>query len=454
MKQDCDTVEESRIDVLQREMEFLKDIAQRGPSEYGEVLSLEQTTEKGTDDELGVCVCDSAIEKIQDPAIQSVLHSICRLQSNYSVLASENDLQSVEICSLRGQLRACQDQLKLSHETIRYLQQRNDKLESKVKRKTRERNYLAKHMKIALKNAKELSKSQRELENLRTVYQLHVHEHQLQQSRSRVGSLDDSVNMDSFSVDDEISSDQSSMSSTSSLFLDDAVASLRIGLDMCPPPQRTESNQATVSSGPSYTLSFPNGTKLGLKLRAYCLEELEDRPEATISKEMLEGMHDNENTVDEHKKGHFNLKFGLDHLWNRKESADGKKKAFLVSGFDGFDRDQNPEPRLGTRIIAINGVEVDTDWSLAELHTRLIRASSEDHGVKSFSVTFREDKLPDKLLKSLENSAGRTEAKDSKQDSQPAFNLGFLKFGQRKRTASTTEQSQDISVDDQQDDTE
>jgi regulator of replication initiation timing len=290
--------------------------------------------------------------KFEDTYIPSLVNSIHRLHTAHALMEAEQEHIVTEHAQMRREL----EELRLEHQTLRKVAQR---LQRQCVHKDREQASLVQQVKEYVR------KQQDELDN---VYKIHYHEHCLLQGmRQRTMSGDTSYGSlpeckSTVLEDDE--SDLSLSSTTTSAVPGtthpDGVATMRFSMEgvvvydhidctSSVPPECQDDTTESPKSHDEYTLVFPAGTSLGLKIRAMAVSDL-------IKKEK------------EAKVDAGIITFGTEE---EKEEVSSTGTAFVVSGYTKFDHSLQDAPPLGALFVSINGETVLESWTMSQLLEKL-----------------------------------------------------------------------------------
>ncbi|GAX18352.1 hypothetical protein FisN_23Hh246 [Fistulifera solaris] len=376
--------------------------------------------------------------------IASLTKSIHRFQSSLAILHDESDSHAAEVDSLHELIKSLQKRNEELEMNVEALTERNKKLAIKLERKSEAKRYLASCMKQYMKKAKASKDQEREFEDLKVAYQLQAHENLLfQANRNRATSADSNFSdgLDFIHLEDGSGDDHSSFScGGSSLVTDEGIATLRLQTHRSASP-RSDASHSSFDSSPSTspkaqttTLYFPRGSKVGIKI----LELHDDtmstptakQPNAELTRALLAPEAEQTKMVGETENQrnvglpfHINFFHSKGDKEGRHQRRDsGRHSIFVVSGYNDFDDTKNKRPSLGSRIIAINNVEVPDGCTMDQLIESL-RASSNEELVDDaggshsmYSVTFREESLSTRQYEVLQKAIKQDETDQHNQE--------------------------------------
>jgi hypothetical protein len=417
---------------------------------------------------------------LTDTPIANLTQCIHRFHSN----TQELDHQATEIASLHQLVVALQKRNQELETDVSTLTKKNGKLTKKLKQKNKEKQCLTSHVRDFILRAAVSEEKEQEFEELKVAYKLISYEQNLMKvNRSRTTSVD-SDGLDFGSLDDS-----ESPNSVSSLVTDDGVATLQLSEHSSPRDYNIfldAASEFSVDSLPGsprmqpYTLEFPRGAKVGLRIRELPVEAARTpktptlKPNADLTRAMTAGDGDPQVRPDE-KQGNNNPFAGLDftkmnifqnnntkgnsnhdHKDQDKTEQQPARHVFVVSGYCDFDSRLNTKPAVGARVVAINNVQVPETCTLQELIDSLAASSAsdllEDDNDGTYSVTFRNEPLTAKQREEIKDNSETTstlqlpfsEGKKTEPSEKTAkegllikpldmklaaFNFGFLKLG-------------------------
>jgi hypothetical protein len=369
---------------------------------------------------------------LTDTPIANLTQCIHQFHSN----TQELDHQATEISSLHQMIVALQKKNQELETDKTTLTMKNEKLTKKLEQKSKEKKCLASHVKAFLLRAAVSEEKEQDFEELKVAYKLQAHEQYLMKAnRGRTTSVD-SDGLDFGSLDD---------SSVSSLVTDDGVATLQLSPHYSPGDYSifSDASQGSVDSLPGsprmqpYTLEFPRGARVGLRIRELPVEAARTpktptlKPNADLTRAMTAGDGDSQVRPDE-KQGNNNpfavldfTKMNIFQNNNHKGNSHNNDKdldkteqqparhVFVVSGYCDFDARLNTKPAVGARILAINNVQVPETCTLQELIDSLAASSASDlleDNDGTYSVTFRNDPLTAKQREELKDNSETTSA--------------------------------------------
>ncbi|GAX16625.1 hypothetical protein FisN_23Lh246 [Fistulifera solaris] len=377
--------------------------------------------------------------------IARLTKSIHRFQSSLAILQDESDSHAAEVDSLHELIKSLQKRNEELEMNVEALTERNKKLAIKLERKSEEKRYLASCMKKYMKKVKASKDQEREFEELKVAYQLQAHENLLfQANRNRATSADSNLSdgLDFIHLEDGYGDDHSLFScSGSSLVTDEGIATLRLQTHRSASPRSDASHSSCDDSSPSIsskaqttTLYFPRGSKVGIKI----LELHDDtmstptakQPNAELTRALLAPEAEQTKMVGETEKqrnvglpfhiNFFHSKVDKEGRHQRRDS--GRQSIFVVSGYNDFDDTKNKKPSLGSRIIAINNVEVPDGCTMDQLIESLRASSNEeladdaDGSQSMYSVTFRAESLSTRQNEVLQKALKQDETDQQSQE--------------------------------------
>ena len=109
-----------------------------------------------------------------------------------------------------------------------------------------------------------------------------------------------------------------------------------------------------------------------------------------------------------------------------------KENAFIVVGCQNFNSDTNTKPKIGSRLVEINGESVDREWTLKKLNRALADTSGMSCNTKMARISFREE-----VWDTTDNITKYEKVKSTKKGTKNEDNSNLSKFLGDARTAST-----------------